>query len=157
MECWRWDLAWTKDVSRTWPGEYARIGPFSFVPPTADPLPLYRNGSHLLAPTSTNLEKYGRKGDIFAGFHSDLNYLTIHGRSRYPGLHIWARNSVGPSSPASPTHLWLIRIIMQGKRIQVSMPPGHLLVQAGKQLEWVDFHPRHLSTSHSFILSFPDT
>ena len=29
-----------------------------------------------------------------AGFHSDLNYLTIHGRSRYAGLHIWGRNSV---------------------------------------------------------------
>lgn len=31
------------------------------------------------------------------------------------GLHIWARNS--------------------GKRLAVSLPPGHLLVQAGKQLE----------------------
>jgi isopenicillin N synthase-like dioxygenase len=52
-----------------------------------------------------------------AGFHTDLNFLTIHGRSRYPGLHIWARNT--------------------GKRIPVKFPPTgrYLLVQAGKQLE----------------------
>ncbi|GAA5949953.1 hypothetical protein JCM21900_005536 [Sporobolomyces salmonicolor] len=72
-------------------------------------------GSHLLAPTATDLAKYGRVGEIFAGFHTDLNFLTIHGRSRYAGLHVWARNS--------------------GKRISVKLPPGHLLVQAGKQLE----------------------
>ncbi|GAA6014237.1 hypothetical protein JCM10207_006142 [Rhodosporidiobolus poonsookiae] len=72
-------------------------------------------GSHLLAPTATDLKKYGKVGEIFAGFHTDLNFLTIHGRSRFPGLHIWARNS--------------------GQRITVKLPPGHLLVQAGKQLE----------------------
>ncbi|GAA5943707.1 hypothetical protein JCM3775_001342 [Rhodotorula graminis] len=72
-------------------------------------------GSHLLAPTATDLDKWGKVGEIFAGFHTDLNFLTIHGRSRYPGLHIWARNS--------------------GRRITVQLPPGHLLVQAGKQLE----------------------
>lgn len=53
-----------------------------------------------------------------AGFHTDLNFLTIHGRSRYPGLHIWARNT--------------------GKRIPVKIPQGnYLLVQAGKQLEHI--------------------
>jgi len=43
--------------------------------------------------------------------------LTIHGRSRYPGLNIWARNT--------------------GKRIPVVFPKEgkFLLVQAGKQLE----------------------
>jgi len=64
------------------------------------------------------LEKYGEKDTILAGFHTDLNFLTIHGRSRYPGLHIWARNT--------------------GKRIAVKIPPGnYLLVQAGKQLEHI--------------------
>ncbi|KAK9413968.1 hypothetical protein SUNI508_11420 [Seiridium unicorne] len=73
-------------------------------------------GPHLLAPTASNLDRYGKKDSILAGFHTDLNFLTIHGRSRYPGLHIWARNT--------------------GKRIPVSMPPGnYLLVQAGKQIE----------------------
>jgi isopenicillin N synthase-like dioxygenase len=75
-----------------------------------------RYGPHLLAPTASDLAKYGQKDTILAGFHTDLNFLTIHGRSRYPGLHIWARNT--------------------GKRIAVKIPPGnYLLVQAGKQLE----------------------
>lgn len=75
-----------------------------------------RYGPHVLAPTSSDLQKYGQKDTILAGFHTDLNFLTIHGRSRYPGLHIWARNT--------------------GKRIPVKIPPGnYLLVQAGKQLE----------------------
>ncbi|EJU02659.1 Clavaminate synthase-like protein [Dacryopinax primogenitus] len=72
-------------------------------------------GPHLLAPTASDLNEYGKKDTILAGFHTDLNFLTIHGRSRYPGLHIWARNT--------------------GKRIAVSIPSGCLLVQAGRQLE----------------------
>ncbi|KAK4109318.1 Clavaminate synthase-like protein [Canariomyces notabilis] len=77
-----------------------------------------RYGPHLLAPTASDLSKYGKKDTILAGFHTDLNFLTIHGRSRYPGLHIWARNT--------------------GKRIPVKIPQGnYLLVQAGKQLEYI--------------------
>lgn len=78
-----------------------------------------RYGPHLLAPTASDLVKYGAKDTILAGFHTDLNFLTIHGRSRYPGLHIWARNT--------------------GKRIAVKIPAGrnYLLVQAGKQLEYL--------------------
>ncbi|KAG6841756.1 hypothetical protein C0991_007085 [Blastosporella zonata] len=77
-----------------------------------------RYGPHLLAPTASDLLKYGDKDTILAGFHSDLNFLTIHGRSRYPGLHVWARNT--------------------GKRIPVKIPEGnYLLVQAGKQLEHI--------------------
>ncbi|KAJ3758014.1 hypothetical protein EV360DRAFT_83484 [Lentinula raphanica] len=75
-------------------------------------------GPHLLAPTASDLVKFGQKDTILAGFHTDLNFLTIHGRSRYPGLNIWARNT--------------------GKRLPVKIPPGnHLLVQAGKQLEHI--------------------
>ena len=48
-------------------------------------------GPHLLAPTGSDLTKYP-VGTTFAGFHYDLNFLTIHGRSRYPGLFIWLRN-----------------------------------------------------------------
>ena len=73
---------------------------------------------HLLAPTASDLVKYGEKDTILAGFHTDLNFLTIHGRSRYPGLNIWARNT--------------------GNRIPVKMPQGnYLLVQAGKQIEHI--------------------
>ena len=77
-----------------------------------------RYGPHLLAPTASDLRKYNALNTILAGFHTDLNFLTIHGRSRYPGLHIWARNT--------------------GKRIPVKIPQGnYLLVQAGKQLEYI--------------------
>lgn len=77
-----------------------------------------RYGPHLLAPTASDLVKYGEKDTILAGFHTDLNFFTIHGRSRYPGLHIWARNT--------------------GNRIAVKIPPGnYLLVQAGKQIEHI--------------------
>jgi len=40
--------------------------------------------------------------------------LTIHGKSRYPGLFVWLRT---------------------GEKISVSVPEGCLLLQAGKQLE----------------------
>ncbi|KOS19576.1 Flavonol synthase/flavanone 3-hydroxylase [Escovopsis weberi] len=78
-----------------------------------------RYGPHLLAPTASDLSKYGARDTILAGFHTDLNFLTIHGRSRYPGLNIWARNT--------------------GNRIPVRIPPGQnlLLVQAGKQIEHI--------------------
>jgi isopenicillin N synthase-like dioxygenase len=63
-------------------------------------------GPHLLGPTGSDLMKYGL-GTSFANFHYDLNFLTIHGRSRYPGLYIWLRN-------------W--------KKILVRLPPGCLLL-----------------------------
>ena len=44
---------------------------------------------HLLAPTGADLEEHGQLGAVYAGWHYDLNFLTIHGRSRYPGLYAW--------------------------------------------------------------------
>lgn len=41
-----------------------------------------RLGPHLLAPTGADLDVHGKAGTVFAGFHYDLNFLTIHGRSR---------------------------------------------------------------------------
>ena len=74
-------------------------------------------GPHLLAPTGTDLEKHGiEEGVVFAGFHNDLNFLTVHGKSRFPGLFIWLRD---------------------GTRIPVRIPDGCLLIQAGKQMEWM--------------------
>eukprot|EP01112_Ceratiomyxa_fruticulosa_P016129 TRINITY_DN483_c0_g3_i1.p1 TRINITY_DN483_c0_g3~~TRINITY_DN483_c0_g3_i1.p1 ORF type:complete len:401 (-),score=79.49 TRINITY_DN483_c0_g3_i1:103-1146(-) len=77
---------------------------------------LLNEGPHLLAPTGSDLNKWNAEGTIFAGFHYDFNLLTIHGRSRFPGLYIWLRN---------------------GKKVLVRVPPGCLLLQAGKQLEWI--------------------
>jgi isopenicillin N synthase-like dioxygenase len=76
---------------------------------------LMQNGPHLLAPTGSDLYKHG-KGTVFANFHYDLNFMTIHGRSRFPGLFVWTR---------------------EGKKVMVKVPPGCLLLQAGKQFEWL--------------------
>uniref|UniRef100_A0A6V7QR67 Non-haem dioxygenase N-terminal domain-containing protein n=1 Tax=Ananas comosus var. bracteatus TaxID=296719 RepID=A0A6V7QR67_ANACO len=77
---------------------------------------LMKQGPHLLAPTGSDLQRHGSEGTVFAGFHYDLNFLTIHGRSRFPGLNIWLRN---------------------GQKMEVKVPVGCLLIQTGKQLEWL--------------------
>ncbi|XP_060208739.1 uncharacterized protein LOC132636075 isoform X2 [Lycium barbarum] len=77
---------------------------------------LMQQGPHLLAPTGSDLRAYGKEGTVFAGYHYDLNFLTIHGRSRFPGLSIWLRN---------------------GRKMEVKVPVGCLLIQAGKQIEWL--------------------
>ncbi|KAI9357336.1 hypothetical protein DFJ73DRAFT_789431 [Zopfochytrium polystomum] len=73
-------------------------------------------GPHLLAPTASDLEKYGKVATVLAGFHTDLNFLTIHGKSRFPGLYIWAKD---------------------GHKLLARIPDGCLLVQAGKQIEYL--------------------
>ena len=75
-----------------------------------------KNAPHLLAPTGSDLSKYGAVGTVFAGYHYDLNFLSIHGKSRYPGLHAWLRD---------------------GRKMPVKIPEGCLLLQAGKQIEWL--------------------
>ena len=72
-------------------------------------------GPHLLAPTGSDLRGSNRQvGTILAGWHNDLNLLTIHGKSRFPGLYVWLKD---------------------GSKMQVKIPRGCLLVQAGQQLE----------------------
>ena len=63
-----------------------------------------------------DLGRHGQAGSVYAGYHYDLNFLTVHGRSRFPGLAVWLRD---------------------GTRLPVSIPPGCLLIQAGKELEWL--------------------
>ena len=76
---------------------------------------MMKRGPHKLAPTGSDLVRF-KPGTVFAGFHYDFNFLTIHGKSRYPGLFAWLRT---------------------GERFTVSVPEGHLLLQAGKQFEWI--------------------
>jgi len=71
---------------------------------------------HLLAPTGSNLKTHGKLGVVFAGYHYDLNFLTIHGKSRFSGLYVWTRS---------------------GRKMLVKVPDGCLLLQAGKQFEWM--------------------
>ncbi|CAJ0756619.1 48_t:CDS:2 [Entrophospora sp. SA101] len=85
---------------------------------SANHLPdLTKKGPHLLSPTGSDLNKYGKLGTILAGFHYDLDFITIHGKSRFPGLNIWSRDG--------------------SEKIEVHVPDGHFLVQAGKQFEWL--------------------
>lgn len=72
-------------------------------------------GQHLLAPTASDLVKYD-VGTPFASFHYDLNFITIHGKSRYPGLSVWTRD-------------W--------KKMAAKVPEGCLLLQAGVMFEWL--------------------
>ncbi|KAF2319434.1 hypothetical protein GH714_015797 [Hevea brasiliensis] len=77
---------------------------------------LLKQGPQLLGPTGSNLSHYNQEGTVFAGYHYDTNFLTIHGRSRFPGLNIWLRN---------------------GQKVEVKVPPGCLFIQTGKQIEWL--------------------
>ena len=72
-------------------------------------------GQHLLAPTASDLMKY-EVGTAFASFHYDLNFITIHGKSRFPGLFLWTRD-------------W--------KKMSCKIPQGCLLLQAGIMFEWL--------------------
>ena len=74
-----------------------------------------KGGPHLLSPTGSDLTRYD-VGTTFAGFHYDLNFLTIHGKSRFPGLFVWLRNM---------------------KKVSVKIPPGCLLLQAGAMFEHI--------------------
>lgn len=77
---------------------------------------LMKGGVQLLAPTGSDLTKYNQPGDVLAGFHYDLNFLTIHGKSNYPGLFVWLRD---------------------GEKVPVKIPDGCLLLQSSKMLEWM--------------------
>lgn len=74
-----------------------------------------RGGPHLLAPTGSDLQKYGLDTSL-AGFHYDFSFMTIHGKSRYPGLYVWLRN-------------W--------KKVAVKIPAGCLFIQAGSTFEHI--------------------
>jgi len=69
----------------------------------------------MLSPTAADLEK-SKKGDVLGAFHRDFDLLTIHGKARFPGLFSWLNT---------------------GEKFMVQVPEGHLLIQAGKQLEWL--------------------
>ena len=73
-------------------------------------------GPHLLAPTATDLYKFAELNTVYAGYHYDLNFITVHGKSRFPGLFVWTR---------------------EGHKVSVKVPNGCLLVQAGKQFEYL--------------------
>lgn len=48
--------------------------------------------------------------------HYDFDLMTIHGKPRFGGLFIWLNT---------------------GEKVKVVVPEGHLLMQVGKQFEWM--------------------
>ncbi|KAK6933753.1 hypothetical protein RJ641_036647 [Dillenia turbinata] len=81
---------------------------------------IMKQGPYLLAPTGSDLQRHGQEGTVFAGYHYDLNFLTTHGRSRFPGLNIWLRN---------------------GTKVEVKVPvgclPPHSSRKAVTAIEWL--------------------
>ena len=58
-------------------------------------------GNHLLAPTGSDLAKNGL-GAIFAGFHYDISFLTIHGKSRLETVPLLVWRSMRATKCAHP-------------------------------------------------------
>ena len=77
---------------------------------------LMKLGPHVLGPTGSDLQSYGQEGTVLAGYHYDTNFLTIHGRNKFPGLNIWVKN---------------------GQKVEGSVPEGCLLIQTGKEMEYL--------------------
>jgi len=75
-----------------------------------------KTGNHMLSPVGTCLNAYACRDKTISSFHKDLNYITVHGKCRYPGLIIWLPN---------------------GKRIPVFTPPGSMIMQVGSCLEYL--------------------
>jgi isopenicillin N synthase-like dioxygenase len=73
------------------------------------------NGDFYLSPPGIDLSK-SSPGKLLTAFHHDFDLLTLHGKSRYAGLYAWLNT---------------------GEKFLVQVPTGHLLVQGGKQLEWM--------------------
>ena len=80
------------------------------------PLARLQAATYDLSYAGADLQQHHTLDMCYAGYHYDLNFMTIHGKSRFPGLYVWLRN---------------------GQRISVQIPAGCLFLQAGKQLEWL--------------------
>lgn len=89
-------------------------------------------------PPGSDLSRHSALGTVFAGFHYDLNFMTIHGRSRYPGLFAW---------------------LADGRRIPVRTPcHGCLLLPSAVQFIWLHCHTCHQllrDWSHHLLLPLP--
>lgn len=77
---------------------------------------LLEGGPHLFAPTGSDLRTYGMPGTVLAGWHDDLNFMSVHGKSNFLGLRVWRRDGVP---------------------LLVRIPDGCMLVQAGQQFEYL--------------------
>lgn len=72
--------------------------------------------SHILLRQPQPCITYTRAAHLFAKTYGHRCVHCSAGKSRFPGLHVW---------------------LADGRRLPVSIPPGCLLCQAGKQMEWL--------------------
>ena len=79
-------------------------------------LDLIRHGPHLLSSTGTDLNKYGTHGTGVARVHYDFNLVTAHAHGTCPGFRAWKRDL---------------------HRFPVKIPPGCILMQAGRELHYL--------------------
>ncbi|CAD8121029.1 unnamed protein product [Paramecium sonneborni] len=71
--------------------------------------------THLLSPIGCDLQKH-QINTRFSGYHYDLNFITVHTKSRFPGLFVWLPN---------------------GKRVELRIPEKTILFQPGKLFEFM--------------------
>ena len=57
-----------------------------------------------------------KPGGFITGFHRDFGLMTFHAPCRFSGMSAWQ---------------------LTGEKVPVKLPKEHLLVQGGKQLEWL--------------------
>lgn len=74
-----------------------------------------KNGNSVAGPTGSDLSRY-KKETVFAGIHYDISFMTIHGKSKFPGLYIWLHT---------------------GEKLRVVVPENCLLIQCGRELEYL--------------------
>lgn len=123
-------VAWGEGMLRTilTVSEMAAIG-FGLPPDTF--MQRMDRAPHLLAPTGSDLVRFGDPATVLAGIHDDLNFLSGHAQSNYPGLFAWTRDH---------------------HRFPVRVPEGCLLMQAGQQFEHLT-GGRVLSGLHEVVVT----
>ncbi|XP_058784811.1 uncharacterized protein LOC131659671 [Vicia villosa] len=73
-------------------------------------------GPHFLVASGLDLRDLGDEGTLLSPCQCDSTFLSIQAGNMFPGLNMWAKS---------------------GRKVEVAIPDGCLLVQTGKQIEWM--------------------
>lgn len=93
-------------------------------------------GTHLLAPTGSNLSEYVQRGTVLAAAHDDLGFITGHFRANVPGcLRAWTR---------------------KGQRFTVRIPRGFNLWQFAQEFESVTGGEVHAGMHEVIVPTDPE-
>jgi hypothetical protein len=74
---------------------------------------LMHDGHHKIAPTFASYYENPEPGSVQGALHQDIDMFAIHARGTHPGLYVYSE---------------------AGRRLEVRIPRGCLLVQTGRQL-----------------------